>query len=172
MAGGVALDAGWLLVAILVAAVLAAVGIAVRRTLLERGGGTVECGLRRDPDQNWRLGLAAYQPDELRWFNAFGVRLRPQAVFARSGLGIISRRPVASAEVASVGKDAVVVECKVSRSALGDSPAGRGASGSDGSGAGSQPGDGVVELAMSEAALTGFLAWLEATPPQHPAGLA
>jgi hypothetical protein len=29
-------------------------------------------------------------------------------------------------------------------------------------------GDGTVELAMSDAALTGFLAWLEAAPPGSP----
>ena len=28
------------------------------------------------------LGLAAYQRDELYWFSAFGVRLRPNEVFA------------------------------------------------------------------------------------------
>jgi len=32
-------------------------------------------------------------------------------------------------------------------------------------------GDGTVELAMSDAALTGFLAWLEAAPPGFYQGL-
>ena len=42
--------------------------LAIRRVLLGRGGGTVECGLRRGPDQGWRLGIAAYEPAELRWY--------------------------------------------------------------------------------------------------------
>jgi ribosomal protein L34 len=130
---------------VLAVAVLAAIGIAVRRTVLEHGGGTVECGLRRNPDDSWRLGLADYQPDELRWYKVFGFRLRPEAVFARSGMSIISRRPADAAEAASLGDGTVIVECTVG------APAGR---------SGTQ-----VELAMSEAALTGFLAWLEAAPP-------
>ena len=59
MGGALALDAAWLFAAFLVILTLAAVGIAARRFLLERGGGTVECGLRRGPDASWRLGLAS-----------------------------------------------------------------------------------------------------------------
>src|SRR4029079_12047742 len=47
--GALALDAAWLLGAFLVILTLAAVGIAARRFLLERGGGTVECGFLRRP---------------------------------------------------------------------------------------------------------------------------
>jgi len=47
--GALALDAAWLLAAFLIILVLVATGIAARRFLLERGGGTVECGLRREP---------------------------------------------------------------------------------------------------------------------------
>lgn len=143
MAGGrLALDAGWLLVIILVIAIACATGIAVRRTLIERGGGSVECGLRRARDRRWRLGLAAYQPDELRWYPVFGLRLRPGEVFARRALSVVSRRPADPVEITSVGSGAVVVECDT--------------------------GEGVarrVELALTEDALTGFLAWLEAAPP-------
>ena len=46
-AGALALDAAWLFAAFLVILILAAAGIAARRFLLERGGGTVECGLRK-----------------------------------------------------------------------------------------------------------------------------
>ncbi len=143
MAGGrLALDAGWLLVIVLAIALVGAVGIAARRTLIERGGGSVECGLRRARDRRWRLGLAAYQPDELRWYPIFGLRLRPVEVFARRTLSVVSRRPADAVEMTSVGSDAVVVECDT----------GEGASGR-------------VELALSDDALTGFLAWLEAAPP-------
>jgi F0F1-type ATP synthase, epsilon subunit (mitochondrial delta subunit) len=52
--GALALDAAWLFAAFLIILILAAVGIAARRFLLERGGGTVECGLRRGPNGSWR----------------------------------------------------------------------------------------------------------------------
>jgi len=141
VAAALELGAVWILAALLALAVAAAAGIAIRRILLERGGGTVECGLRRSPEQSWRLGLAAYQPAELRWYDAFGVLLRPRAVFARQALSVESRRPADAWESASLGQGLVVVECRTAEC------------------------DGPVELAMSEAALTGFLAWLESAPP-------
>jgi len=142
LAGGrIALDAGWLLVIVLILGLACATGIAVRRTLIERGGGSVECGLRRPGDHRWRLGLAAYQPDELRWYPVFGLRLRPGEFFARRALSVVSRRPADPVEVSSVGADTVVVECVTGKTAE------------------------RIELALSEDALTGFLAWLEAAPP-------
>jgi len=142
LAGGrVALDAGWLLLVVLVIALAGATGIAARRTLIERGGGTVECGLRRAGDRRWRLGLAAYQPGELRWYPAFGFRLRPGVAFARHALTVVSRRPADPVEETSIGSGKVVVECETGEAAA------------------------RIELALSEDALTGFLAWLEAAPP-------
>lgn len=134
-----AIDAAWLFAGFLVLAMLAACLIAARRTLLGRGGGTVDCGLRR-PGGPWRLGVAAYGSDELRWYQAFGVLLTPAEVLNRGTLSVVSRRRATAAETASLGEDTVVAECRAN-------------------------GDGTVELAMSEAALTGFLAWLEAAPP-------
>lgn len=141
MAEGLAVEVVWLLVAVLVIGFLAAMGIAFRRILLGRGGGTVECGLRRGQDQGWRLGLAAYRPDELLWYRALGVRLRPDEVFDRHVLTVVSRRWAGPAESVSLGPGTVVVECY----------------------AGQGPPD--IELAMSSDAVTGLLAWLEATPP-------
>jgi hypothetical protein len=143
LAGGrLALDAGWLLVVVLVIAVACATGIAVRRSLIERGGGNVECALRRGRDRRWRLGLAAYRADELRWYPVFGLGLRPGEVFARNTLTVVSRRLADPVELTSVGSGTVVVECDT-----GVAAAGR------------------VEIALSQDALTGFLAWLESAPP-------
>ena len=142
MAGGrLALDAGWLLVVVLIIALGCATGIAARRTLIERGGGSIDCGLRRRRDRRWRLGVAEYGPEELRWYPVFGLRLRPQAVFDRRALCVVSRRPADPVEVTSLGPGTVVVECDTGAPA------------------------GLVELALGEDALTGFLAWLEAAPP-------
>jgi hypothetical protein len=139
--GALALDAAWLFAAFLLVLVLIATGIAARRFLLERGGGTVDCGLRRPAGAGaWRPGVAAYQGDQFCWYHQFGVLLRPQAVLERRTLNVISRRMATPAESAALGPGLFVVECKVG-------------------------GGDRVELAMSEAALTGFLAWLEAAPP-------
>jgi hypothetical protein len=144
--GALALDAIWLFAAFLVVVVLAAIALATRRFLLERGGGTVECGLRRPAGQGaWRLGVASYQQDEFCWYDALGVLLRPEHVFHRRSLSVLSRRPSLPSEAATLGPQRVVIE-------VWTQPA-------------QQAADEHVELAMTEEALTGFLAWLEASPP-------
>jgi Protein of unknown function (DUF2550) len=140
--GSTVVDAGWLIAIVLAFLVLAAVAVAARRALIERGGGTVDCGLRRPGDDHaWRLGVASYQPDQLHWHQVFGLLLRPDESFPRRTLTVVSRRPPNSDEMNSLGPDMVVMECRAGERA--------------------EP----MELAMSESALTGFLAWLEATPP-------
>ena len=154
MGGALALDAAWLFAAFLVIATLAAVGIASRRYLLERGGGTVECGLRRGPNGSWRLGLASYRPEELWWFGALGLTMRPEVVFPRRDLTVVSRRPPTEAEAASLGPGMIVVECRLGEDSGPVDPGG------------------TVELALGEEALTGLLAWLEAAPPGSHLGVA
>jgi hypothetical protein len=140
MSKALALDAAWIFAVFLVIVVLAAAGIAGRRILLDRGGGTVECGLRR-PGGTWRLGVAAYGADELRWYNGVGVLLTPEEVLSRRTLSVTWQRDADAAEAVSLGPGMRVIGCHA-----GESPD-------------------TVELAMGEAALTGFLAWLEAAPP-------
>jgi len=147
--GALALDAAWLFAAFLIILVLAAVGIAARRFLLERGGGTVECGLRRGPNGSWRLGVASYQREELNWFGALGLTMRPDVVFPRRDLTVVSRRLPTDAEAASLGPGMVVVECRVGEDT-----------------------GGTIELALGEEALTGLLSWLEAAPPGSHQGVA
>jgi hypothetical protein len=142
--GALALDAAWIFAAFLLILVLIATGIAARRFLLERGGGTVDCGLRRVAGQGpWRPGVAAYSGDQFRWYHQFSVVLRPQAILERRTLNVTARRMATPAESAALGPGLYVAECEVGDSEARDR----------------------VELAMSEAALTGFLAWLEAAPP-------
>jgi hypothetical protein len=182
--GALALDAAWLFAAFLIILIVAAASIAARRFLLERGGGTVECGLRKGGGP-WRLGLASYQREELCWFGIFGLSMRPDEVFPRRDLTVVSRRPPSDAEAASLGPGMIVVECKLGEdgSQLGPAAASGGASGTGGgasgtgggasgtgggaSGSAGAPGSdgGTVELALGEAALTGLLSWLEAAPP-------
>jgi hypothetical protein len=159
--GALALDAAWLFAAFLIILVLAAVGIAARRFLLERGGGTVECGLRR-PNGSWRLGLASYQREELCWFGALGISMRPDVVFPRRDLIVVARRLPTDAEAASLGPGMIVVECRLGEDSESPGPAL----------AGPPAQTRTVELAMGESALTGLLAWLEAAPPGSHLGVA
>jgi Protein of unknown function (DUF2550) len=143
-------DAVWLFAAVLVLIVLAAVVLASRRYLLERSGGTIECALRIPAGSGaWHLGVLSYQHDSLSWHGALGVLLRPEHEFHRRALSVISRRPADPSETVTLGRDRIVVEVRAKPAAdESDSPV-----------------DEHVELAMTEQALTGFLAWLESSPP-------
>jgi hypothetical protein len=153
--GALALDAAWLFAAFLVVLILAAAAIAARRFLLERGGGTVECGLRRG-DRAWRLGLASYQSEELHWFRVFGISMRPQETFPRHDLTLVGRRRPSDAEAASLGPGMIVVECQLGAEISPKAPEAPDAT---------VKADAIVELALAESALTGLLSWLEASPP-------
>lgn len=142
MGEALALDAAWLFAAFLIVLVLAASGIAARRFLLERGGATVECGLRR-PGGSWRLGIASYQLDEFSWYRIFGFSMRPEVVFLRRDLAVVARRPLTGDEVTVLGPGRLVAECQLTGSGEVTS----------------------VDLALAESALTGLLVWLEGAPP-------
>jgi hypothetical protein len=149
--GALALDAAWLLAAFLVILVLAAAGIAGRRFLLERGGGSVECGLRKE-NGSWRLGVALYRGEELCWYGIFGLSVRPDEVLPRRDLEVVSRRLPTEAEAVSLGPGMIVVECRLGEdisqfgtvaSGSGGDGAGRDGAGREGSGGrGTAAGDG------------------------------
>jgi len=150
--GGALTDAVWLFAAVLVLVFLAAAVLASRRYLLERSGGTVECALRSPAGSgSWRLGVLSYQHDSLSWYGALGVLLRPEHEFHRRALSVVSRRPAEPSEAVTLGTERIVVE--VAAAASPDIPGVEGGPGEH------------VELAMTDQALTGFLAWLEASPP-------
>jgi hypothetical protein len=133
------------------ALVLGAVAwLVLRFWLITRHGGVVECGLRQLSGATWRHGLAEYQRGQLCWHRSMGLRLRPAACFARAGLRIVRSRRPAGAEAGRFGPGVVIAECET-RPALATRP------------------DDVelIELAMSEAALTGLLSWLESSPEFH-----
>lgn len=143
MAEHLALDVGGVLVACLLIVIGVFAILSIRRWLLEHRGGTVECSLRATHLRSvWRLGIGRYSGDELLWFAIFGLRLRPRQVIHRRGLSVARRRDPGDDEVTALPPDAAIVELRNR--------------------------DQEVELAMSDAALTGFLAWLEAAPPGSP----
>jgi hypothetical protein len=122
----------------------------LRRRWIGRTGGSFECSVRFTPPsrnegaaaaRGWTLGLARYVDDNIEWFRVFSFSPRPRHVFSRE-MTVLSRRTPGGAEAFSLYAGHNVIELRLGT--------GR-----------------VVELAMSEAAMTAFLAWTEAGPPGH-----
>jgi hypothetical protein len=120
----------------------------VRRRLIQRPGGTFDCNLRWDAPEDasaeprgkgWTYGIARYNGDAIEWFRVFSYAPRPRRGLERSGIEVLTRRHPEGEEELALLSDALILACSVNGTR--------------------------VELAMSEDALTGFLAWLEAAPP-------
>ncbi|KAA0935102.1 MULTISPECIES: DUF2550 domain-containing protein [Streptomyces] len=131
-------------VVLLVALGLFAFGL--RRRVIQRSGGTFDCSLRWNvPEKGdtsgkgWGYGIARYSGDRIEWFRVFSYALRPRRVLERSAIEVAGRRAPEGEEELALLSDAIILAC-VHRGTR-------------------------LELAMSEDALTGFLAWLEAAPP-------
>ena len=127
---------------LLVLMLLYGVALIVRRRLLARNGGTFELSYRMrtsHPGRGWLLGLGRYSADTLEWFRIFSLSPRPRMVWSRQRMTYVGRRELVGAEEMSLYAGHVVVRCT--------SPSG------------------PFEIAMSEASLTGFQAWIEAGPP-------
>ncbi len=138
------------LIASLIAVVLlggAGCWLTVRRQLISRRDGIISCALRQSPDAAWRRGLAEYQPAQLCWHRSVSLRLRPAVCFDRAGLTILATRAPAGQEAARLGAGLIIAECEVRRASAGGSTGGE-----------------RVDLALSQAALTGLLSWLESSP--------
>lgn len=92
-----------------------------------------------DHGKGWVFGIARYSGDRIEWFRVFSYAPRPRRVLERHDIVVIERRlPVGQEELALLAGSVVLV---CSHNGV------------------------LLELAMSEDALTGFLAWLEAAPP-------
>nr|WP_240969141.1 DUF2550 domain-containing protein [Streptomyces sp. HNM0575] len=170
-----------------VALLLALAGLfafGLRRRLLQRSGGTFDCNLRwnapaplaeyageaagDDADRGagqgpgdaqgtagadghgaggrgvgggkgWAYGVARYNGDQIEWFRVFSYAPRPRRFLERHCIEVLQRRDPEGEEELALLSDAVILACSLHGTR--------------------------VELAMSEDALTGFLAWLEAAPP-------
>ncbi|MFB6607618.1 DUF2550 domain-containing protein [Streptomyces noursei] len=119
----------------------------LRRRLIQKSGGTFDCSLRwnvpeesGDPSgKGWIYGVARYNGDRVEWFRVFSYAPRPRRLLERASIEVVQRRTPRGEEELALLSDAIVLTCRHRGTRL--------------------------ELAMSEDALTGFLAWLEAAPP-------
>lgn len=138
----IARDALEALVALLLLLALALAALAVRRRALARGGGTVELSFRLRHSVHgggWVLGVGRFHGDLLQWYRVFSLSMRPRRTLTRRDLSVVAQREPLPSERLALLSGAVVMECRSSA--------------------------GPVQLAMGSSAVTGFLAWLEATPP-------
>ncbi len=139
---------------LLLAACLCLGYLAFRRVRLMRGGGVDVCLRRRpvpssraaprDVTAGWHFGVGRYRGNQLAWYRLTSLRPRPTVLLDRTELEILDRRIPLAAEAYAIPQAASVLRCR--------------ARGSD------------LELAMAPGVLTGFLSWLEATPPGRSTG--
>jgi len=121
------------------------VGLGFRRLRLIRSGG-VDVWQRRvrasapTSTRGWNLGVLRYQGEEIAWFRVISLSSGAELRLSRRQIEITDRRRPGPSEEYVLPPDATVLRCR------------------DGSSR-------TVELAMSQDVLTGFLSWLEATPP-------
>jgi hypothetical protein len=128
--------------AVLLLVLLYGIALVVRRRVLARAGGTFELSYRARSDKagrGWVLGLGRYAGENLEWFKIFSLSPRPKALWDRADVEYAGQRLPTRVEALSLYADHVVVSCNTL--------------------------EGVLELAMTPASLTGFQSWLEAMPP-------
>ena len=126
-----------------VLAVLAVLlAIFARREIISRRGGTIDMNMRLStfvPERGWAPGLGRFSNDELRWYRLFSFGLRPRRILHRQDLVVEARRRPEGEEKLAMPTGWIVVRCR--------------------------GGNILFELALAEAALMGFLSWLESAPP-------
>ncbi len=129
---------------IVLLAALVLLALVIRRRLLARRGSTFDLSINRHADpgpKGWTLGVAAYRSNTLDWYRTFSFAWWPRHRFERGDISIDGRREPVGPETFAVHTGHVIVSLH-HRS-------------------------GVRQMAMSPSALTGLLAWLEASPPGH-----
>ena len=122
--------------------------LVIRRRWITRHGGTFELSHRvwssatdewRKAGRGWVLGLGRYSGGRLEFFRIFSLSLRPRFVADRSDLTYDGQRDPIGTEAHSLYAGHVIVSCHSSTLEF--------------------------ELAMTAEAVTGFLSWLESSPP-------
>ena len=120
-----------------------------RRVRLMRGGGVDVClrrrpGPARDTGAGWHFGVGRYRGNQLAWHRLTSFRPGPTVVLDRTELDIVDRRTPGPAEADALQPGAAVLRCR--------------------------SGGAQLELGMTPGVLTGFLSWLEASPPGRSTG--
>jgi hypothetical protein len=123
--------------------------VALRRRRLLHLPGALECAVRRQARSGgggWSLGVARLAGDRLEWHRLLSLAPRPALALSRVSAEVCSKRTALPVEHIAATAGGAVLELRA--------------------------GTRTVELALSPAALTGLVAWLEAAPPGLPRSLA
>ena len=122
--------------------VLAVAVLFFRRRSITRSSGAFDFSINRRGEvatKGWTLGTGRYTENHLEWFRTFSLSWRPRYRFERGTILIEGRRQPVGAEAFAIHPGQVIVSC--------------------------QTAVGVKQIAIGPKALTGLLAWLEASPP-------
>lgn len=119
-------------------------GLYARRRWLTGQGGLFDCAHRITdgvPGSGWVLGLARYRGDNLEWFRAFSLGLRPSVSLRRGMTTYVHQRPASGLEQVVLFEDShvIVVRERISRREL--------------------------SFAMDGDTTMGLITWLESAPP-------
>lgn len=115
-----------------------------RRRWIARSSGSFDLSINKHAEASasgWTLGMGRYSENHLEWFRTFSFSWRPRYRFERGHIHIEGRRVPEGREGFAVHAGHVIVECQTEF--------------------------GVRQMAIGPRALTGLLAWLEASPPGH-----
>ena len=126
-----------LLVAVVLVVALVAAFLLRRRFLLS-GLGAVTMWLRPPGAPRWAVGVAWYSGNDLLWYRALSLSVRPNRRLCRSQFQVDARRRPTAADL-SLPHETVILTCRT--------------------------GAGPQELAMDPSTVTGFLSWIESAPP-------
>ncbi|SDO21114.1 Protein of unknown function [Klenkia soli] len=124
------------LAAVLVVALVAT--FLLRRRFLLSGLGAVTMCLRPVGAPRWSVGVAWYSGEELLWYPALSLSVRPTQRLCRTEFHVEGRRRP-TVDDGAVPVDSQVLICRT--------------------------GAGPQELAMDPSTVTGFLSWIESSPP-------
>lgn len=91
--------------------------------------------------RGWAPGIGRYGGDRLEWFRVFSLLPRPARVLPRAALEVSGQRSPEGPESLLVQAGAVIINCQYH--------------------------DDQVQLAMNSEAVTGFMSWLESSPPGY-----
>ncbi|MCO7220667.1 DUF2550 domain-containing protein [Klenkia sp. PcliD-1-E] len=127
-----------LLVLLAVAVVALVATFVLRRRFLLSGLGAVTMWLRPVGAPRWSVGVAWYSGEQLLWYRALSLSVRPTQRLCRSEFHVEGRRRP-TVEDGAVPDDSQVLICRT--------------------------GAGPQELAMDSSTVTGFLSWIESAPP-------
>ena len=127
-----------LLVLLGVGLIVLAVAFLLRRRFLLSGLGAVTMWLRPVGAPRWSVGVAWYSGEQLLWYQALSLSVRPTQKLCRTEFHVEGRRRP-TVEDGAVPGDSQVLICRT--------------------------GAGPQELAMDPSTVTGFLSWIESAPP-------